>query len=276
MAPDATAREPTAPDPTAPDPVSGPVPDPVPAARRAAVEAVTTTAPRAVGRTVFTQGWRDVAFLHWRADPAVVAPLLPAGTRPDVFDGATWVGLIPFRMRRIGLLGTPGLPYLGSFAETNVRLYSVDEQGRRGVVFASLEAERLAPVLTARWIAGLPYVWARMRTGRDGDVFSYSSRRRWPGPRGARSRIAVRVGERLVDPGPLAGFLTSRWGLHQPAGRGRTVYWPNEHPPWPLHAAELLDLDEDLVAAAGLRCGGPPDSVLFSPGVDTRFGPRLP
>ncbi|MGY1667546.1 YqjF family protein [Geodermatophilus sp. SYSU D00696] len=236
-------------------------------------EPVTDTAPRGAGRTLFTQGWRDVAFVHWAVDPAVVAPLLPPGTRPDVHAGSSWVGLVPFRMRRIGVLGSPGLPWVGSFLETNVRLYSVDDRGRRGVVFRSLDADRLLPVLVAR-AAGLPYLWSRMRIARDGDRITYSSHRRWPGPRGAGGRIEVRVGERLTDPGPLERFLTGRWGLHQTA-RGRTVYWPNEHPAWPLHRAELLAWDGDLLAAAGPPgVGGPPDSVLFSPGVDVRFGPR--
>ena len=239
------------------------------------VEPVTPTAPRSAGRTVFTQGWRDVAFLHWAVDPDRVAPLLPPGTRPDEHDGATYVGLVPFRMRRIGIVGGPGLPWVGSFLETNVRLYSVDEQGRRGVVFASLDAERLLPVLAARWVAGLPYLFARMRSGRDGDVVTYSSRRRWPGPRGARADVTVRVGSRLAQAPPLARFLTARWGLHQVDRRGHTVFWPNEHDEWPLHGASLVELHEDVLAAAGLTVDRPPDSVLFSPGVDVRFGPRL-
>jgi uncharacterized protein YqjF (DUF2071 family) len=238
-------------------------------------EPVCRTSPRPVRRTVFTQGWREVTFLHWAVDPARVAPLLPDGTRPDEFDGATYVGLIPFRMRRIGLLGAPGLPYLGSFAETNVRLYSVDAQGRRGVVFRSLEADRLLPVLAARWVARLPYLWSRMRIERDGDRITYRAARRWPGPRGAGGRIVVRTGDRLREPGPLPLFLTSRWGLHQTTG-GRLAYWPNEHPAWPLHTAELLALTDDLIPAAGLPAvAAGPDSVLFSPGVDVRFGPRL-
>ncbi|MCW2507863.1 MAG: hypothetical protein JWP68_1011 [Modestobacter sp.] len=238
-------------------------------------EPLSSASPRPVRRPVFTQGWRDVTFLHWAVDPAVVAPLLPAGARPDTLDGATYVGLIPFRIRRIGLLGAPGLPYLGSFAETNVRLYSVDGQGRRGVVFRSLEADRLLPVLTARWVARLPYLWSRMRVERDGDRLTYRAHRRWPGPRGAGGAVTVRVGDPLAEPGPLALFLTARWGLHQTTG-GRLAYWPNEHPAWPLHTAELLCLADDLVAVAGLpSVGGAPDSVLFSPGVDVRFGPRL-
>ncbi len=239
-------------------------------------EPLTPTAPRPAGRTVFTQHWRDVTFLHWAVDPERVAALLPPGTVPDVHQGATYVGLIPFRMRRIGFLGAPGMPYLGSFAETNVRLYSVDEQGRRGVVFRSLEAERLFPVLAARWAARLPYCWSRMRIQRAGDVLAYTSRRRWPGPRGARGDVVVRVGERLTDVDPVARFLTARWGLHRP-GRHGAVYWPNEHDEWPLHDAELLELDESLLAAAGLDpATGPPDSVLHSPGVPARFGPPLP
>jgi uncharacterized protein YqjF (DUF2071 family) len=238
-------------------------------------EPLTPTAPRPVTRTVFTQGWRDVTFLHWAVDPGLVAPLLPEGTVPDVLDGATYVGLIPFRMRRIGLLRTPGLPWVGSFAETNVRLYSVDAQGRRGVVFRSLEAERLLPVLAARWVARLPYLWARMAVRRDGDLLTYTSARRWPGPSGAGCRIAVRVGGPLPDPGPLPRFLTARWGLHRPGSRG-PVYWPNEHPEWPLHAAELVSLEESLLVPAGVSgIAGAPDSVLFSPGVDVRFGPYL-
>jgi uncharacterized protein YqjF (DUF2071 family) len=237
-------------------------------------EPVTPTAPRAAGRTLFTQGWRDLAFLHWAVDPGRVAPLLPPGTRPDVLDGVTYVGLVPFRMRRIGLFGAPGLPWVGSFLETNVRLYSVDDAGRRGVVFRSLEAERLPTVLVARWVAGLPYTWARMRLDRDGDRLVYTSRRRWPAPRGAASSVELRIGAPIPDPGPLAAFLTGRWGLHQ-AAWGRTRYWPNEHPAWPLHEAELLSWTDDLTAAAGLPVPGPPDSVLFSPGVDVRFGPRV-
>ena len=238
-------------------------------------EPVTPTAPRPVRRAVLTQGWRDVAFLHWALDPERVAPLLPRGTVPDLHDGRTYVGLIPFRMLRIGFLGAPGLPYLGSFAETNIRLYSVDEQGRRGVVFLSLDADRLLPVLAARWVARLPYLWSRMRVTRSGDELTYTSRRRWPGPAGAHSEIRLRVGDRLADPDPLARFVTGRWGLHRP-GSGAPTYWPNEHDEWPLHRAELLELHESLAGAAGLEpLHGAPDSVLFSPGVDVRFGAPL-
>ena len=89
------------------------------------------------------QTWADLAYVHWAVDPERVAPLLPRGTRPDGLDGATYVGLIPFVMRGAGFGRGPAIPWAGDFLETNVRLYSVDDQGRHGVVFRSLEANRL-------------------------------------------------------------------------------------------------------------------------------------
>ncbi|MBU2664450.1 DUF2071 domain-containing protein [Actinoplanes bogorensis] len=225
---------------------------------------------------MLVQRWTDLAFLHWAADPADVAPLLPPGTVPDTLDGVTYVGLIGFRMEGVGFLSGPGVPYLGDFCETNVRLYSVDGAGRRGVVFRSLEAERLIPVLTARLSLRLPYMWARMRLTRTGDVLTYTSRRRWPGPRGATSDFSVRVGAAIAEPTPLEQFLTARWGLHTSAW-DRTVHLANEHPPWALHRAELLSLSDTLIGAAGLpQPTTPPVSVLYSPGVPVTFGKPHP
>jgi uncharacterized protein YqjF (DUF2071 family) len=223
------------------------------------------------------QHWRDLAFLHWRVAAERVAPLLPLGTRPDLYDGSSWVGLILFRLTGARFGHGPPLPYVGTFAETNVRLYSVDAAGRRGVVFRSLEAARLAFVLGARWTLGLNYTWSRMRIEQRGDRHSYSSARRWPGPAGARTRVSVRAGLPLTSDDLLSDFLTARWGLHT-RHLGRTLYLPNTHQAWPLHSAELLDLDDQLVAVAGLPgvTSRAPDSVLFSPGVRTQFGsPQL-
>ncbi len=95
---------------------------------------------------IMDQRWVDLVFLHWRVDPALVAPWMPPGARPDTYDGSSWVGLIGFEMRDAGFGRGHPVPYLGTFGEINVRLYSTDDRGRRGVVFRSLETERLALV----------------------------------------------------------------------------------------------------------------------------------
>ncbi|MEY9968306.1 uncharacterized protein YqjF (DUF2071 family) [Streptacidiphilus sp. MAP12-16] len=235
-------------------------------------EPITAAPPRAAASPLLTQSWLDLTFLHWPADPLDVAPLLPAGTVPDTLDGVTYVGLVAFRMYRVGWFRLPGVPYLGTFPETNVRLYSVDAQGQRGVVFRSLDASRLIPVAVARTAFRLPYLWSRMSIHRDDDTITYVSTRRWPGPRGVHSRITVRVGEPVDDPTELEHFLTARWGLHN-TFFGRPMYLPNTHPRWPLHRADLVECDEELVASAGLpQPLGKPVSILYSPGVSVRFG----
>lgn len=226
--------------------------------------------PPALPPPVFTsQRWTDVTFIHWPVEPAAVAHLYPQGTRPDVVDGVTYVGLIPFMMRDLTLALPRAVPYLGHFLETNVRLYSTDDAGRHGVLFRSLETERLAIVPAIRASLGVPYTWARMSISRDGVRVTYDSVRRLP-RRGLRSRVVVDVGER-VEPTPLEVWLTARWGAHTRKA-GRTWWVPNEHEPWPLHSAEIVDLTSDLVAAADVVTSGGTLRALYSPGVTARFG----
>jgi uncharacterized protein YqjF (DUF2071 family) len=235
-------------------------------------EAVTAGAPALPGRAVIQQRWRDAVFLHWRIDPAEVAPLLPQGTRPDTTpDGATWVGLIPFRLERTAFPPLPAVPWLGTFLEINVRLYAVDDRGRRSVVFRSLDAQHLLPVLAARVALGLPYRWARIRGDRTGTTLRFASER-LEGRTRPRTRIAARRRPERVEGDELADFLTARWAMHV-GRRSGTHYWRNAHESWPLFRGDLLDLDDELVADAGFPglAMRAPDSVLVSPGVTTRF-----
>jgi len=241
------------------------------------VNTFNSVAPTLAGPRIMQQDWNRISFVHWAVDPDLVAPLLPPRTRPDVLDGATYVGLIPFDMQRAGFGRGPAVPFFGDFAETNVRLYSVDAEGHHGVVFRSLETTRLAVAIGARLAFATPYTWARMRIEESDDTIEYTTRRRWPRPRGAGGRMRVRVGDAIAHPTGVDQFVTARFGLHT-RWMGRTTWIPNHHEPWPLRHATLEHLDDDLVAAAGLPglVDRTPDSVLHSRGVRTAFGmPRL-
>ena len=231
---------------------------------------VSPFAPPLRGPALFDQDWLSLLFMHLAVDPATVSPLQPRGVRPDEFDGATYVGLIPFRMVRAGLGRRLPTPYLGTFLECNVRLYTVDDEGRHGVFFRSLEATRWITAMAARWGYRLPYTWARMQVKQRADVWTWWSERRYPHG-GGTMWAEAQVGER-IQPTELEVFLTSRWGLHSTLA-GRTVWTPNEHAPWVLHEVRLRGLAEDLVARAGLSVGPvPTERVLFAPGVHTTFG----
>lgn len=235
------------------------------------------SAPALPGRAFIRQGWDDVVFLHWRVDVSAVAPLLPAGTRPDTMaedgtdDGATtWVGLIGFVFRDTQIPPLAPMRRIGTFVEVNVRVYTVDRAGRRGVVFLSLDAGKFAPAVAARAGLGLPYHWAHAATRRRGRSVSYAMRRHGSS---LRSRFDVTVGDAIAEPTPLEHFLSARWGMHV-RRFGATRFWPNEHGAWPLHRADATLVADDLLGAAGLPrslADVAPDSVLFSPGVVTTF-----
>lgn len=235
------------------------------------MDAITPTGPGLRGLVLLSQRWSDLLFLHWRADASEIAPLLPAGISPDVYDGSTWVGLIPFRMSQTRVAGSVGVPYFGDFVEVNVRLYGVDSSGRRGVVFLSLEASRLAAVLGARAAFSLPYMWARASAERDGDLLTYRSTR--IGAAHAHTMISARISDDQVTDDALAHFLSARWWLFE-SRFGRTIAMPNDHEQWPLRSAQLTGLDDGLISASGITSigGREPESVLYSAGVTTRFG----
>jgi uncharacterized protein YqjF (DUF2071 family) len=200
----------------------------------------------------------------------------------DTFDGAAWVGLVPFFMR-VHTPGDRGAPWVSNFCETNVRTYAVDGAGRAGIWFLSLDAARLGAVAVARASYQLPYFWSSMRlTGPAGQAsaepagdqeIAYSCQRRLPGPRTATSQVRIRAGA-PYQPAELRDrdhFLTARWVLFSMLA-GRQFFARAEHQPWPLHRAEALTVDDSLIPAAGLPAPRGEPLVHYSPGVNVRIG----
>lgn len=219
------------------------------------------------------QHWRHLTFLHWRYPAQVVQARLPPGLRVETFDGAAWVGLIPFLMDRVRPPKLPPLPWLSRFPETNVRTYVRGPDGRTGIWFLSLDAARLPAVAAARAWYGLPYFWSDMSVHRSGVELAYRTRRRWPGPAGARCDARVACGPPLTDRDltPLDHFLTARWRLYSTVA-GRLVAAGAEHPRWALRRARLVELRQDLIQAAGLPAPDHDPIVHASAGVSVRIG----
>jgi uncharacterized protein len=239
-------------------------------------EPIARTATTAVPRPLLRMRWEALTYLHWAVDPQVVADELPEGLSPDIHEGRTYVGLIPFRMAGIGLspAGVP-LPQ-GTFPETNVRTYVVGPDGGRGVYFHSLDITRLAPTSVARLGYQLPYCFSAMRIDRRGDQVGYLTRRRWPSPRGAHSRVVVEVGEQLNDDEitPLDDFLSARWSLYAASPTGAILRALVDHGPWPLRHARVVVGEDELMAAAGYHLDVTrPDHVRYGGDVDVRVGP---
>jgi hypothetical protein len=228
--------------------------------------------PFTVDRPVMRQRWERLTFMHWSYDPAVVQRLLPSHLRADTFDGAAWVGLVPFAMR-VATAGGRRAPWVSNFCETNVRTYVRDSHGRQGIWFFSLDAARLGAVAVARTTFGLPYFWSRMRIAERGDQIAYGCQRVWPGPRPAASRVRIERGERYsadrLD--ERDHFLTARWMLFGVL-RSRHLFARACHQPWPLYRARVIRCEDGLLTAAGLPVPQGEPLAHYSPGVDVAIG----
>ena len=222
------------------------------------------------------QKWENLVYLHWAYEPEVVQSLLPNGVVVDTFDGAAYVGLIPFQMRGLGLPHLPAIPYLGTFPEVNVRTYVI-RNGVPGVWFFSLDINRIAPTLMARTAYSLPYCFGKVshevRGEKSPEYVKTLVHRRWPASTSsATTHIEVEVGERNETPSERDIFLSARWGLYSATRRGNVRYAAVEHEPWQLFSATATRVDDTLITAAGLPAPKDEPDVLFSPGVSVRVG----
>lgn len=193
------------------------------------------------------QEWHDLLFAHWPVPPEVVRPHIPPGLTLETFDGAAWVGVVPFHMRGIRLRG--GLPLVGAhaFAELNVRTY-VRHGEHAGVWFFSLDAASRLAVWGARLFFHLPYFYADIQTGwENGRVFYRSVRR---DQRGHAARLVARYWPTgapfQAQPGTIEHALTERYCLFAVDRRGRLYRGDIEHRPWPLQPAEA-EIEENLM-----------------------------
>lgn len=235
------------------------------------VEAISVDPPTWNSRTVLSQQWQELAYFHWPYEPGDVQALLPQGVTVDTFDGAAWVGLIPFEMRNVRVGPTPPLPWLSSFIEVNVRTYVTDRNGRRAVWFFSLDVPRTAIVAVARSVFALPYCWAHADHEVHGVQHRYRIERRWPTNRAGMADMDFTVGDRLdIDEvTPLDHFLTARWALLTQR-RGRLKYGRVDHSRWPLHRVDNVAIHQNIIEAAGLVAPSGEPHARYSPGVDVR------
>ena len=212
------------------------------------------------------QSWLDLAFIHYRIAPEKLRPLLPARLRLQKFDGSAWVGLVPFRMARVGPRLLPEFAVLPDFPELNLRTY-VEFDGKPGVWFFSLDADCRPAVFGGRHLYALPYFSADMRQERHGDGFRFSSMRRADGIRFAgdyRPHGAIH----FAQPGTFEHWATERYCLYAHSPRSGLTRVDVHHAPWPLQAAAVEIAACGILSAAGISPDDDPPRCHFSPGVD--------
>lgn len=234
-------------------------------------------AQRPAGRAVMRQQWKHLLFLHWRVPVNVLRPLVPQGLEIDTFGGHAYVGLVPFTMKRVRPFCTPAIPYFSDFHETNVRTY-VHNGVEPGVWFFSLDAANPVAVMVARQFWKLPYYYSKMRLQeRENGEIVYETRRIHPQQKAATGffRYVPKGNPTEAQPGTLEHFLVERYLLYS-FSRNKLYHGRVHHAPYQIQTAELHELKENLIAAAGVLRADEKPLIYYSSQVDVEIFPLHP
>jgi uncharacterized protein YqjF (DUF2071 family) len=218
------------------------------------------------------QSWLDLLFAHWRLPEATLREVVPDTIPIDTFDGSAWLGVTPFEVVGLHPRGLPTLPWLSRFPELNVRTYATIE-GRPGIWFFSLDADRAAAVLAARVTYQLPYRHATMSIARTGTRIAYRSRADT-----AAFAAAYEPAGPVAFPraGSLEHFLTERYCLYTIDRSGRICRADIHHAPWPLQPARAELAENTMTAPLGIELPDEQPLLHFAARQDVLVWPLQP
>ena len=216
---------------------------------------------------VMYQNWHHLLFLHWEVPAHELQALLPPDLTVDLFEGKAYVGLIPFTLSGVRPVLTPALPGVSSFHEINVRTYVHRKGSDPGVWFFSLDASSSVAVAAARAAYKLPYFHSKIEFQAAGGAIPHltfeSHRDDARGAMPAHAHIRYSPADTPVfraTPGTIEHFLAERYILYATDDERHLHRARVHHQPYPLQRANVQQMDETLVWAAGIRR---PDAVTL-------------
>ena len=143
-----------------------------------------------------TAAWKKLLMANYPVEPAVLRPLVPAGTELDVWKGETFVSLVGFQFLDVRVRGL-WIPYHRHFPEVNLRFYvryKEDDQWKRGVVFIREIVPLPAVTFVANTLFRERYITLPMRYGAREEGAMLKVDYRWKYRGQANTRLRTRVG----------------------------------------------------------------------------------
>lgn len=227
--------------------------------------------------------WRTLLMLNYEIDPAVLQPLVPAGTELDYWNGRCYVSIVGFMFLDTRLLGVP-IPFHRNFEELNLRFYvrrSGPDGWRRGVVFVKELVPKWAIATVARWVYNENYHAVPMQHVIDlaaaGHV-EYS----WQWQKRPFLASATVIGDpQPIGDGSEEEFITEHYWGYARQRDGGTVEYRVEHPRWRVWQVADHRFEGDVAALYGPQyvpaLSAAPTSVFVADGseVVVRRGRRI-
>ncbi len=205
--------------------------------------------------------------LNFDVAPAILTPLVPAGTTLDLFQNRALISIVGFRFLNTRLVGVP-IPFHRNFDEINLRFYVrrtlPSGEVRRGVTFIRELVPRLAIALTARFAYNEPYTACRMQstvpasfTETPGRV-SYS----WRSAAAWHHISATTHGPPMIPPPhSKSAFITEHYWGYTPQRDGNTIEYQVTHPQWRVWNSHSFELSPNV----STFYGGPFATILATP-----------
>jgi len=227
-----------------------------------------------------TAEWRHLAMLNYEIEPEILAPLVPAGTELDFWNGKALVSMVGFLFQKTRVLGIP-IPFHRNFEEVNLRFYvrrKADDGWRRAVVFIKELVPRSAIAFTARALYNEPYIALPMSHQIETSSAAYFWRFK-----GKESFLKVTVhgdAQPLVK-GSEQEFITEHYWGYTAQRNGSTLEYRVEHPCWRVWNTETAELHCDVASLYGGQFynafNQPPSSAFLAEGSEVKVckGVRL-
>ena len=199
------------------------------------------------------QLWRHRLALHWDVPFDAVRGLLPAGVEPLPVDGHCWVTLQAMSVEEATINTPLPLPSLPLFHQVEVRTL-VSRKGEAGLWALSIDNSSEAVITGAKMAFRLDLLSADITLeceGGEEPTCHLAARRRTPDPVSARIAWRAIPPDRVVGHGTLQEALL---GVPVVFARSEGALYRTrvEHEPVRVRKAELLELDETYLWAAGI------------------------
>ena len=181
----------------------------------------------------FYQEWKDALFLHFEVNFEALRALVPKDFNLDNFEGKYYISLVAFKMQNIRPRGLPAVSFISDFHEINVRTY-IENDGKKGVYFINIEAEKALSAFVSKKLSQLPYEKSDMI--RTSDVYFNLNRKK-----GFELKCHFEKGQIISQKANLEIWLTERYCLYQTKDE-LPMRTEIQHKEWDLFEIKIEDL----------------------------------
>ena len=206
---------------------------------------------------MYYQEWNRVLFLHYQVPVELLHDLIPKELTIDSFEGTAYISIVPFTMENIRPRFLPSLDFVSNFGEINVRTYVVKD-GRRGVYFLNIEAEKYLSAFLSKKLSGLPYEKSNIKITGSKYISQNINK-------GFFLDTEYTIGEKIQNKTALDLWLTERYCLYVD-NKDSLFRYEIHHEEWDLNTVQLKKLDLNYEIGK-LKVTESTDLVHYSKGV---------